>query len=194
MNKRPMNICVALIALALAGVAMGQTATGPTDPSNPGQPPISPGPINGSNPGQPPISPGPIDPSNPGQPPIFPPPIDATNPTPPVGTIPALPPGQTHVASKFAAPFVTLAGSRENAVALATALRTGSTATLTYTSIAQDPANPAMRTTTIVTITPPTKTDGLGQRLAFVGAGAVRAQSGGHLQSRRRPAAGGIAR
>ena len=67
-------------------------------------------------------------------------------------------PGQTKVADKFAAPFVTLAGSRENAVALATALQTGSPATLTYTSTAAD----GTVTTTTVTITPPTKPMGWG--------------------------------
>jgi len=67
-------------------------------------------------------------------------------------------PGQTRVADKFATPFVTLAGSRENAVALATALRTGSPAILTYTSTA---ANGTITTTT-VTITPTTKPMGWG--------------------------------
>ena len=66
--------------------------------------------------------------------------------------------GQARVADKFAAPFVTLAGSRENAVALATALRNGSTATLTYTAIAAD----GTTTTTMVEITPPTKPMGWG--------------------------------
>jgi len=67
-------------------------------------------------------------------------------------------PGQVRVADKFAAPFVTLAGSRENAVALATALRAGSTATLTYTSIAAD----GTPTTTTVLIQPQTKPMGWG--------------------------------
>ena len=67
-------------------------------------------------------------------------------------------PGQVRVADKFSAPFVTLAGSRENAVALATALRTGSTATLTYTSIAAD----GTPITTTVLIEPPTKPMGWG--------------------------------
>ena len=66
--------------------------------------------------------------------------------------------GQARVADKFAAPFVTLAGSRENAVALATALRNGSTATLTYTTIAAD----GTTMTTTVEITPPTKPMGRG--------------------------------
>jgi hypothetical protein len=84
--------------------------------------------------------------------------------TDPSGTAPATTsdttgsPGQTRVAGKFGAPFATLAGSRENAVALATALRTGSPATLTYTSTGP-------RGTTItktITITPPTKPMGWG--------------------------------
>ncbi len=66
--------------------------------------------------------------------------------------------GQTRVADKFAAPFDTLAGSHDNAVALATALRTGSPATLTYTSTAAD----GTVTTTTITITPPTKPMGWG--------------------------------
>jgi len=67
-------------------------------------------------------------------------------------------PGEARGADKFAAPFVTLAGSRENAVALTTALRNGSTATLTYTAIAAD----GTATTTMVEITPPTKPMGWG--------------------------------
>src|SRR5260370_269144 len=51
-----------------------------------------------------------------------------------------------------------LAGSQENAVALANALRTGSPATLTYTST---DAN-GKPTTTTATITPPTKPMGWG--------------------------------
>ncbi len=83
----------------------------------------------------------------------------ATNPEqPPASTTSTLSPGQTRVAGKFAAPFGTLAGSRENAIALATALRTGSAATLTYRMIG-DNGKP---TTTTVTITPPTKSMGWG--------------------------------
>jgi hypothetical protein len=67
-------------------------------------------------------------------------------------------PGQTRVANKFAAPFVTLAGSTENAVALANALRSGTPATLTYTSVDAK----GVTTTTTVTITPPTKPMGWG--------------------------------
>jgi hypothetical protein len=72
--------------------------------------------------------------------------------------ISATSPGQVRVADKFAAPFVTLAGSRENAVALATALRNGSAATLTYTAIAAD----GTPVTTTVLIEPPTKPMGWG--------------------------------
>jgi hypothetical protein len=67
-------------------------------------------------------------------------------------------PGQVRVASKFSAPFVTMAGSQENAVALANALRTGTPATLTYTSLAAD----GTTTITTVTITPPTRPMGWG--------------------------------
>jgi hypothetical protein len=65
--------------------------------------------------------------------------------------------GQQHVATKFASPFATLAGSQENAVALATALRTGTVATLTYTKIVD--GKPVIVTETI---TPPTKAMGWG--------------------------------
>jgi hypothetical protein len=77
---------------------------------------------------------------------------------PPISATIVASPGQASVADKVAAPFVTLAGSRENAVALATALRNGSTATLTYTSIAVD----GTTMTTTVTIVPPTKPMGWG--------------------------------
>jgi hypothetical protein len=66
--------------------------------------------------------------------------------------------GQTLVAGKVAHPFVTVAGSQENAVALANALRTGTGATLTYTST---DAN-GQPTATTATITPPTKPMGWG--------------------------------
>jgi len=84
--------------------------------------------------------------------------------TDPSGTAPATTsdtttsPGQTRVAGKFASPFATLAGSRENAVALATALRTGSPATLTYTSVGPK----GTTITKTITITPPTKPMGWG--------------------------------
>jgi len=97
-------------------------------------------------------------------------------------------PGQVRVAGKFAAPYVTLAGSQANAIALANALRTGTPATLTYLSVAPDnvttipdnmttmtpggmtaiPDNMTtiapggMTTVTTVTITPPTRPMGWG--------------------------------
>jgi hypothetical protein len=77
--------------------------------------------------------------------------------TPPVTTATTAP-GQARVSEKFSAPFITMAGSRENATALATALRTGSSATLTYTTVAAD----GTTTTTTTTITPPTKPMGWG--------------------------------
>ena len=49
-------------------------------------------------------------------------------------TTPALSAGQMQVANKVASPFVTMAGSHENAVALAFALRTGTTANLVFAS------------------------------------------------------------
>jgi hypothetical protein len=73
-------------------------------------------------------------------------------------TTAAASPGQTRVANKFAAPFVSLAGSTENAAALANALRTGTAATLTYTSVDAK----GVTTTTTVTITLPTKPMGWG--------------------------------
>ena len=69
-------------------------------------------------------------------------------------TTTALAPGQVRVATRVAAPFATLAGSQENAVALATALRNGTPATLTYVS------GDNVETTT--TITPTTKPMGWG--------------------------------
>jgi len=66
-------------------------------------------------------------------------------------------PGQVRVANKFAAPFTTMAGSTENAVALATALRTGTPVTLTYTTTVD-----GVTTTTMTTFTPPTKPMGWG--------------------------------
>ena len=83
---------------------------------------------------------------------------DQGTPSSPAAATTAFSTGQSRVADKFAAPFVTVAGSRENAVALATALRNGSTATLTYTSIAAD----GTTTTTTVGIPPPTKPMGWG--------------------------------
>src|SRR5436190_2679188 len=57
-------------------------------------------------------------------------------------TTPALSDGQLKVANKVAAPFVTMAGSQKNAIALATALRTGTTANLIFPS-----TSPPNRTT-----------------------------------------------
>ena len=48
------------------------------------------------------------------------------------GTTTAVSAGQTAVAVKVSAPFAVLAGSQENAIALANALRTGTAATLNY--------------------------------------------------------------
>jgi hypothetical protein len=72
---------------------------------------------------------------------------------------PVLSAGQQNVAERFAAPYATFAGSRENAVALAIALRTGTAATLTYTTAATE-GQPA--TTTSVTLEPPTRPMGWG--------------------------------
>jgi len=83
---------------------------------------------------------------------------DQVNTSSPISATAVASPGQARVADKFAAPFVTLAGSRENAVALASALRNGATATLTYTSIAAD----GTTTTTTVLIVPQTKPMGWG--------------------------------
>lgn len=77
--------------------------------------------------------------------------------TPPATTTTTLSPGQTKVAGKFAAPFAAMAGSQDNAVALATALRTGTPVTLTHTATVDGAA-----TTTTTTFTPPTKPMGWG--------------------------------
>jgi hypothetical protein len=71
---------------------------------------------------------------------------------------PVLSSGQLHVATRVAAPFATLVGSSDNATALATALRTGTEATLTTTST--DASGATVVTTT--TIVPPTKPMGWG--------------------------------
>jgi len=73
-------------------------------------------------------------------------------------TIPVPPPGQLRVANKVAAPFVGMAGSQDNAVALATALRTGTTANLTFLSTS--PAGETTPVTTVISI--PTKPMGWG--------------------------------
>ncbi len=94
------------------------------------------------------VSGGPADPGTSTPPPISTPPVTTTSPAP----------GQARVAEKFSAPFATMAGSRENATALANALRTGSPVTLTYTTVAAD----GTTTTTTTKITPPTKPMGWG--------------------------------
>ena len=73
-------------------------------------------------------------------------------------TTPIPPAGQLLVANKVAAPFVGMAGSQDNAVALATALRTGTAANLTF--ISTSPAGEATPVTTVVSI--PTKPMGWG--------------------------------
>jgi hypothetical protein len=73
-------------------------------------------------------------------------------------TMTGLSPGPASVANRVAAPFSYFAGSPENAVALANALRTGTTATVSYTS-----ADPNSQTTTTTTdITVPTRPMGWG--------------------------------
>ena len=73
-------------------------------------------------------------------------------------TAPALSAGQMQVANKVASPFVTMAGSHENAVALATALRTGTTANLVFAS-----SSPAGDTTQkAIELAIPTKPMGWG--------------------------------
>src|SRR6266496_5164859 len=139
MSKLTIEVCATMLALALAGTSAAQTS-GNTDPNltsgntNPNQTSgaTEPGRTSGAT--------------------------DTRDTSSPPATTSALSPGQARVADKFAAPFATLAGSRDNAVALATALRTGSTATLTYTSIGRE----GTTTTTTVTITPPTKPMGWG--------------------------------
>ena len=81
---------------------------------------------------------------------------DATGATAPA-TAATLSPGQERVAARFASPFATMAGSTDNAVALATALRTGTPATLTYTAIVD-----GKTVTTTELFTPPTKPMGWG--------------------------------
>ena len=71
---------------------------------------------------------------------------------------PTLSGGQLQVAGRVAAPFASFAGSTDNAIALATALRTGTAASLTSTMI--DANGNAVTTTT--TIMPPTKPMGWG--------------------------------
>lgn len=69
--------------------------------------------------------------------------------------------GQTHVATKIASNFTNLAGSQENALALANALRNGTEVTLT--TIVPPPAGSTEPpTTTTTTFTPPTGKMGWG--------------------------------
>jgi hypothetical protein len=74
-------------------------------------------------------------------------------------TMTGLSPGQASVASRVAAPFSYFAGSPENAAALANALRTGTTATLSYTTIS--PGSDS-QTTTTTGVTVPTRPMGWG--------------------------------
>ena len=93
----------------------------------------------------------------------------ATAQTPSVGSTPTsvsttttLSGGQLRVAERIATPFATLAGSQENALALTTALRTGTPATLTYTTTPSTTQTTTTTTTTTTTITPPTAPMGWG--------------------------------
>ena len=74
-------------------------------------------------------------------------------------TMTGLSPGQASVANRVAAPFSYFAGSPENAAALANALRTGTTATLTYSTIS--PGSDG-QTTTTTGVTVPTRPMGWG--------------------------------
>ena len=69
--------------------------------------------------------------------------------------------GQALVAAKIASNFTTLAGSQENALALANALRTGTEVTLT-TVVAPPAGSTEPPTTTTTTFTPPTGKMGWG--------------------------------
>ena len=77
-------------------------------------------------------------------------------------TMTGLSPGQASVANRVAAPFSYFAGSPENAVALANALRTGTTATLNYTTTPSLGADSQTTTTTTTDITVPTRPMGWG--------------------------------
>ena len=83
--------------------------------------------------------------------------ITTDDPVPVLSGDTTLSSGQQKVATRFASPFATLAGSQENAIALATALRTGTAATLTYTTIVD-----GKPVTITETLTPPTKPMGWG--------------------------------
>ena len=69
--------------------------------------------------------------------------------------------GQTHVATKIASSFTTLAGSPENALALANALRNGTEVTLT-TTVPPPEGSTEPPTTTTTSFTPPTGKMGWG--------------------------------
>jgi len=73
-------------------------------------------------------------------------------------TTPVPPAGQLLVANNVAAPFVGMAGSQDNAIALATALRTGTPANLTFTSTSS--TGVTTQVTTAVAV--PTKPMGWG--------------------------------
>src|SRR5690242_13149491 len=75
-------------------------------------------------------------------------------------TMTGLSPGQASVANRVAAPFSYFAGSPENAVAPANALRTGTTANLSFTTTPTDPNS--QTTTTTADITVPTRPMGWG--------------------------------
>jgi hypothetical protein len=65
-------------------------------------------------------------------------------------TMTGLSPGQASVANRVAAPFSYFAGSPDNALALANALRNGTTATLTYTTTT--PGSDSQTTNTDITV------------------------------------------
>jgi len=83
---------------------------------------------------------------------------EGTNTATSAGESRTVPAGQLLVANKVAAPFVGMAGSPDNAVALATALRTGTAANLTF--ISTSPTGETTQVTTAVSI--PTKPMGWG--------------------------------
>jgi hypothetical protein len=70
--------------------------------------------------------------------------------------------GETHVATRIAADFTTLAGSRDNALALVRALRNGTQVTLTTTSTGTTTGTTTGGTTSSVSFTPPTGKMGWG--------------------------------
>src|SRR5689334_4096114 len=71
--------------------------------------------------------------------------------------------GQPHVADKIASNFTNLAGTKENAVSLVNALRTGGDATVKTTTVTPGTGGaPPTTTTTSSTITTPTGAMGWG--------------------------------